>query len=68
MAGAGPGLLEIVNNGTGTSRAKVEYYESVSMAFGLRPYELKCKCHFVLEFSIENAEIMWNCTWKMMVF
>ena len=38
MAGAGPGLLEIVSNGTGTNRAKVEYYESVSMAFGLRPY------------------------------
>ncbi len=38
MAGAGPGLLEIVSNGTGTNRAKVEYYESVSVAFGLRPY------------------------------
>eukprot|EP01052_Picozoa_sp_SAG31_P026982 SAG31_NODE_2486_length_5622_cov_3.274489_2_plen_451_part_00 len=38
MAGAGPGLLEIVSNGTGTNRAKVEYYESVSMTFGLRPY------------------------------
>eukprot|EP01043_Picozoa_sp_COSAG02_P058498 COSAG02_NODE_7290_length_3083_cov_1.681300_4_plen_451_part_01 len=38
MVGAGPGLLEIVSNGTGTNRAKVEYYESVSVAFGLRPY------------------------------
>jgi len=38
MASAGPALLQIFSNGSGTNRAKVEYYESVSVAFGLRPY------------------------------
>ena len=30
--------------------------------------ELQYKCHNKNEFSIENAEIMANCPWKMMIF
>ena len=29
--------------------------------------ELQYKCRILFQFSIENAEIMWNFPWKMMI-
>ena len=38
VANAGPGLLSVGAPGASSTQVEVEYYESVSVAFGLRPY------------------------------
>ena len=35
---AGPGRLSIASGGAHTASVPVEYFESVAVAFGLRPY------------------------------
>ena len=37
-AAAGPGLLRVTAGNSSTQTAQVDYYESVAVAFGRRPY------------------------------
>lgn len=71
-ASPGPGLLGIAAGNASSQRAQVEYFESVAVAFGLRPYVSNQSSLFfreqyatrVMQRNYVLAQVHWGTQWN----